>query len=117
MGLVKGHISQPFFYPFLLICLINFSFNNLLLTIIYQIYLYFNVFLMVFRLLSPFLILVGRNALKMGSILGVFGGKETKGDFFLWFFLFKKGDLPVLYIKSNVSGFFYLFHDFSVGYS
>ena len=56
-------------------------------------------------------------ALIFGIDLGVFGWKSGWGDFFLWFFLLERGGLSVLYIKSNVSGFLYLFHDFSVDYS
>ena len=82
----KGHISQPFFYPFLLICLINFLSNFLLLTIIYQIYMFLSNFLMFFRLLSPFLILVGRNALIFkgirGGFLEIFGVWELIFSFF-----------------------------------
>jgi len=73
------HFFKPCFYTVFTVYLIVFSFNNLLLSINYCIYLYFNGFYVVFRLLwqevknsSKFPKLEGKNGVKLG-FFGSFG--------------------------------------------
>ena len=85
------HFFKGWFYAFFKEHFLLILFNFLLLPINYHIYIYFNVFLIVFRLLSPFWKIDRAGALIFGGEKGGIWGKFVGKNIFSLVIFFREG--------------------------